>query len=72
MKLNDEIDLTKPYGLLVAINYLIYLIYGKMEKQDLAIIETLTNFIKETNKANYALGDKKEILDRYFNLINDE
>ena len=44
----------------------------KMEKQDLAIIEALTNFVKETNKAGYALGDKKEILDKYFNLINDE
>lgn len=43
-----------------------------MNKQDLAIVEALTNFVKETNKADYALGGKKEILDKYFNLINDE
>ena len=43
-----------------------------MDKQDLAIVEALTSFIKETNKADYALKDKKEILDKYFNLINDE
>lgn len=43
-----------------------------MDKQDLAIVEALTNFVKETERADYALGDKKEILDKYFNLINDE
>lgn len=43
-----------------------------MDKQDLAIIEALKGFVEETNRADYALGDKKEILDKYFNLINDE
>ena len=43
-----------------------------MDKQDLAIISALTDFVKETDKADYALGDKEEILNKYFNLINDE
>lgn len=43
-----------------------------MEKQDLAIIRTLTDFLREVNKADYALKNKKEILDKYFHLIDNE
>ena len=52
--------------------YLFNKIKPLMDKQDLAIISALTDFVKETDRADYALGDKEEILNKYFNLINDE
>lgn len=42
-----------------------------MEKQDLAIIETLQNFLNEFNCAFYALEEPVKQLEKYFDLHTD-
>lgn len=43
-----------------------------MEKQDQAIVTALQNFLREVNRADYAVKNKKEILDKYFTLDDNE
>lgn len=42
-----------------------------MEQEDKAIINALTTFLSEANKASYAINDKWELISEFFEIQND-